>query len=130
MNLALEEGATVTLYAMWEPKMPAPDDPAEMTMDLTLSAGETVVFTNRYRKNLRFWLLGLDGAGECVEASLNLPTNACEPYRGYMAHSTFKANEVAGTITGKGKGEESVSLGRQYKSKAPVHAASYNITVR
>lgn len=128
-NLAIEDGAEVTLYAMWEPKMPSPDDPAEITTNLTLSVGETVVFTNRYRKNLRFWLLGSDGAGECVETALNLPTNACEQYRGYVARSTFKTNEVIVTITGKVKGEESVFLGRQYKSKEPRCAARYDVLV-
>ncbi len=128
-NLAIEDGAEVTLYAMWEPKMPIPEDFPEITSNITLSAGETVVFTNRYRKNLRFWLLGSDGAGECVETSINLPTNACEQYRGYVARSAFKTNEVVVTITGKAKGEESVSLGRQYKSKEPRCAVRYAVIV-
>ena len=97
--------------------------------NLTLSVGETMVFTNRYRKNLRFWLLGSDGAGECVEASINLPTNACEQYRGYVARSVFKTNEVIVTITGKVKGEETVSLGRQYKFKEPRCAVRYTVIV-
>lgn len=128
-NLAIEDGAEVTLSAMWEPKMPSPDDLPEAMTNLTLSVGETMVFTNRYRKNLRFWLLGSDGAGECVEASINLPTNACEQYRGYVARSVFKTNEVIVTITGKVKGEETVSLGRQYKFKEPRCAVRYTVIV-
>ena len=129
INLALEEGVTVTLYAIWEPKMPIPDDFPEITSNIAISVGDTLVFTNRYRKNLRFWLLGLDGAGECVDASLNLPTNACGLYHGYVARSAFKTNEVVVTITGKAKGEESVSLGRQYKLKEPRCAVRYTIIV-
>ena len=102
----------------------------EISTNLTMSAGSELTFPHRFRKNLRYWLLGSTNGTAVAAAELNVPVAACTNHVGYQSRSTMKTNEVSLTIRANASGAAVISLGRQYKSKEPVRAVRYQIKVR
>ena len=122
-----------------EPPVVDPEDPAidpefepsgepEISTNLAMSVGSELTFSHRYRKNLRYWLLG--STNDVATAELNVPDAPCTNYAGYQNRSTIKTNEVTLTIRAKTSGTAVISLGRQYKLKEPVRAVRYQIEVK
>ena len=101
----------------------------EISTNLMMSVGSELTFPHRFRKNLRYWLLGSTNGTAVATAELNVPVAACTNYVGYSSRSTIKTNEVALTIQAKAPGAAVISLGRQYKLKEPVRAVRYQIRV-
>ena len=106
------------------------DSEAEPITNIVMSVGDTLVLASRFRKNLRYWLLGPTGENPAATVELSVPMSFCTDYAGYVRRSTVKTNEVLLTIKAVKSGKESISLGRQYKLKNPVRAADYRIVVR
>ena len=124
-----------------EPPVVDPEDPStysdlepsgepEISTNLTMSVGGTLTFSHRYRKNLRYWLLGSTNGTSVAVAELNVPVASCTNFVGYSSRSTIKTNEVTLTIQAAAPGTAVISLGRQYKSKQPVRAERYQILVK
>jgi len=121
---------TLRVFKSPPPGEPVPEDEPEAVADVTLAVGETVAFTNAFRRNVRFWLLGSTRGSAVAAAELSVPDAPCDRHVGYARRSVPGTNEVVVTITGVSKGEETISFGRQYKRKDPVHAVSYRVKVK
>ena len=107
---------------------PPPDEPEEVH-ELSLAPGATTNVTFKFRKNLRYWLVGVAREGEAVEAALDVPTEETEKYPGYALRTTEKVNEMTVTIRALKPGMNEIYIGRQYKFKNPRLAARYRVRV-
>ena len=107
-----------------------PPGETEEIHELSLAQGSTTNITFKYRKNLRYWLVGQAGADAVAEVELDVPMEKTEKYPGYTLRTTEKVNEMTVTIRALKPGMNEIYIGRQYKLKNPRLAAKYRVRVQ